>query len=87
MSRMRQYSLEEKADISGFCSQVPESLSQLKSGFNHHIFLTALGNFAFDDPSKVEKLALASCLRENKHARNNPAWLHTTRLCLYIAGG
>ena len=69
-SRLRQYTLEEKADISGFWSRVPESFAQLKSDLNNHNFLTALGNFAVDDPSKLDRLALAN-LRENKHSRNN----------------
>ena len=85
-SRLRQYSLEEKADISGFWSRVPESFAQLKSDLNNHNFLTALGNFAVDDPSKLDRLALAN-LRENKHARNNLTSLHAARSCLYGSRG
>ena len=50
-SRLCQYSLKEKADISGFWSGVPETFAQLKSDLNNHNFLTDLGNFAVDDPS------------------------------------
>ena len=85
-SRLRQYSLEEKADISGFWSRVHKSFAQLKSDLNNHNFLTALGNFAVDDPSKLDRLALAN-LRENKHARNNLTSLHAARSCLYDSRG
>ena len=50
-SRLRQYSLEEQAEISGFWSRVPESFAQLKSDLNNHNFLTALGSYAVDDPA------------------------------------
>ena len=85
-SRLRQYSLEEQADISGFWSRVPESFAQLKSDFHNHNFLEVLGKFAVDDPSKIDRLALAN-LRENKRARNNLASLHAARSCLYGSRG
>ena len=39
-----------------------------------------------DDPSKLDRLALAN-LRENKHARNNLSSLHAARSCLYGSRG
>ena len=72
--------------MSGFWSRVPETFAQLKSDLNHHNILTALGNYAVDDPSKLDRLALAN-LRENKHARNNLKSLHAARSCLYGSRG
>ena len=43
-------------------------------------------NFAVDDPSKLDRLALAN-LRENKNARNNLSSLHAARSCLYGSRG
>ena len=65
--RFPQYSLEEKADISGLWSRV---FAHLKSDLNNHKFLTALGNFTVDDPSELDRFVLAN-LRENKQARSN----------------
>ena len=85
-SRLRWYSLKEKADISGFWSRVPETFAQFKSDLTNHNFLTALGKYAVDDPSKLDRLALAN-LRENKTARNNLTSLHAARSCLYGSRG
>ena len=52
----------------------------------NHNFLTALGKYAVDDPSKLDRLALAN-LRENKTARNNLTSLHAARSCLYGSRG
>ena len=85
-ARIRQYSLEHQADASGPWSSIPESFEQLRSDLNNHKFLTTLGKYAVDDPSKLDRLALAN-LRENKRARNNLASLHAARSCLYGARG
>ena len=81
-SCLRRYSLEEKADISGFWSRVPETFAQLKSDLTNHNFLTALGKYAVDDPSKLDRLALA-ILHENKNARNNLTSLRAAHSCFY----
>ena len=85
-ARIRQYSLEDQADASGPWSSIPESFEQLRSDLNNHNFLATLGNYAVDDPSKLDRLALAN-LRENKRARNNLASLHSARSCLYGSRG
>ena len=64
-ARIRQYSLEDQADASGLWSSIPESFEQLRSDLTNHNFLATLGNYAVDDPSKLDRLALAN-LRENK---------------------
>ena len=85
-AQIRQYSLEDQADASGPWSLVPESFEQLRSDINNHNFLSTLGNYAVDDPSKLDRLALAN-LRENKRARNNLSSLHAARSCLYGSRG
>ena len=85
-TRIRQYSLEDQADASGPWSSIPESFEQLRADLNNHNFLATLGNYEVDDPSKLDRLALAN-LRENKRARNNLASLHAARFCLYGSRG
>ena len=85
-ARIRRYSLEDQADASGPWSSIPESFEQLRSDLNNHNFLATLGNYAVDDPSRLDRLALAN-LRENKRARNNLASLHAARSCLYGSRG
>ena len=85
-ARIRQYSLEDQADASGLWSSIPESFEQLRSDLTNHNFLATLGNYAVDDPSKLDRLALAN-LRENKPSRNNLASLHAARSCLYGSRG
>ena len=85
-ARIRQYSLEDQADASGPWSSIPESFEQLRSDLTNHNFLATLGNYAVDDPSKLDRLALAN-LRENKPSRNNLASLHAARSCLYGSRG
>ena len=67
-------------------SSVPESFEQLRSDLSNYNFLATLGKFAVDDPSKLDRLALAN-LRENKRARNSLASLHAARSCLYGSRG
>lgn len=67
-------------------SSIPESFEQLRSDLSNYNFLATLGKFAVDDPSKLDRLALAN-LRENKRARNNLASLHAARSCLYGSRG
>ena len=85
-ARIRQYSLQDQADASGPWSAIPESFAQLRSDLNSHNFLATLGKYAVDDPSKLDRLALAN-LRENKLARNNLSSLHAARSCLYGSRG
>ena len=85
-ARIRQYSLEDQADASGPWSSIPESFAQLRSDLNSHNFLATLGKYAVDDPSKLDRFALAN-LRENKHARNSLSSLHAARSCLYGSRG
>ena len=85
-ARIRQYSLEDQDDASGPWSSIPESFEQPRSDLNNHNFLLTLGNYAVDDPSKLDWLALAN-LRENKRARTNLASLHAARSCLYGSRG
>ena len=85
-ARIRHYGLQDQADASGLWSAIPESFEQLRADVNNHNFLATLGNYAVDDPSKLDRLALAN-LRENKRARNNLASLHAARSCLYGSRG
>ena len=85
-ARIRQYGLQDQADASGLWSAIPESFEQLRADLNNHNFLATLGNYAVDDPSKLDRLALAN-LRQNKRARNNLASLHAARSCLYGSRG
>ena len=85
-ARIRRYSLEDQADASGPWSSIPETFEQLRSDLTNQNFLATLGNYAVDDPSKLDRLALAN-LRENKPSRNNLASLHAARSCLYGSRG
>ena len=85
-ARLRQHSLEARADISGGQFTVPESFAQLKSDLSNQQFLAAMGKFAVDDPAKLDRLALAN-LRENKRARSDLTALHAARSCLFGCRG
>ena len=58
--RLRQHSLEARADSSGAQFSVPETFAQLKSDLSDQQFLAAMGKFAVDDPAKLDRLALAN---------------------------
>ena len=81
-AHIRHAGLEAQADISGRPLSIAESFIQLRNDITHTNFISALGKYAVDDPAKLHKLALAN-LRENPHARNNLASLHSARTCLY----
>ena len=85
-ARLRRVSLEDQADISGLRFSVPATFSQLKTDITNQHFISALIKFDVDNPSNLDRLALAN-LRENKRARNDLAALHAARSCAYGGRG
>ena len=81
-ARLREFSHRDQADASGSVSSIPESFEKLRLELNDQTFRGSLGKFLVDDPSKLDRLALAN-LGENEHARSHLASLTSARSCLY----
>ena len=80
--QIRQAGLQARTDIAGLNLQSRQSFAQLRNELTNDNFVSALGKYSVDDPSKNDRLALAN-LQENRNSRNDLSALHAARSCLY----